>query len=157
MLKLWITLFSLDSLTLGLGQVPRYPRIGLGRPLTSVQIYSPLPECYRMYQYSISIALTGRENWLSGLTVQSKWRNGEKNPRTNKYMCFRSRMKWIKNNLCLSWILMRGAAIVRFASGQFQANKAKVNVTGLYKLPLHLTSTSLMVVGLAKPLLYTTV
>ena len=25
--------------------VPRYPRFGLGRPITRVQIYYPLPEC----------------------------------------------------------------------------------------------------------------
>ena len=29
-----------------------------------------------------------------------------------------SRMKWTENNLCLSWILMRGRAIVHFTSGQ---------------------------------------
>ena len=30
---------------LGLGQVPGYPRFGLGRPITRVKIYYPLPEC----------------------------------------------------------------------------------------------------------------
>ena len=41
-----------------------------------------------------------------------------KKPRTNKYTCFRSCMKWSENNLYLSWILMTGGAVVHFASGQ---------------------------------------
>ena len=45
-----------------------------------------------------------------------------KKPRTTKYTCFRSRKKWTENNLCLSWILMRGGAIVHFASGQLHSS-----------------------------------
>ena len=41
-----------------------------------------------------------------------------KKPRTNKYMYFRSCMKLTENNVCLSWILMRGRGIVHFASDQ---------------------------------------
>ena len=43
--------------------------------------------------------LNWRENCLKGLPFQSKWQNGEKTHRTNKYTCFRSRMKWTEHNL----------------------------------------------------------
>ena len=33
-------------------------------------------------------------------------------------VCINSRMKWTEINLCLTWILMRGRAIVLFTSGQ---------------------------------------
>ena len=61
------------------------------------------------------------QDWLSSqndITV--------KKPRTNKYTCFRSRMKWTENNLCLSWILMRGGATVHFASGQLCHGSSKM-------------------------------
>ena len=51
-----------------------------------------------------------------------------KKPRTNKYTCFPSRMKWTENNLCLSWILMRGGATVHFASGQLCHGSSKMPI-----------------------------
>ena len=65
-----------------------------------------------MHIMNLTRKLTDRFDCPAKMT--QRW----KQPRANKYTCFRSCMKWTENNFCLSWILMRGGAIVHFAWGQ---------------------------------------